>query len=176
MFTQLNINKDSANLCEWFVDIKLSVHLGEEKTKCILFGSNLKLRNAGKLNIIYNGTETKQHSKVTYLGCLLDETMSGESMALKTIKKIDQKLKFLCRKNCFLTPELRRLFCNAIIQPHFDYACSAWYPNLTQKLKKKLQVMQNKCIRFCLQLDKMSTISHKEFKDLNWLPAINSFE
>ena len=97
-------------------------------------------------------------------------------MALKTIKKINQKLKFLYRKNRFLTPELRRLLCNAIIQPHFDYACSAWYPNLTQKLKKKLQVMQNKCIRFCLQLDKMSTISHKEFKDLNWLPVITRFE
>ena len=102
--------------------------------------------------------------------------MSRESMALKVIKKINQKLKFLYRKNRFLTPELRRLLCNAIIQPHFDYACSAWYPNLTQKLKKKLQVMQNKCIRFCLQLDKMSTISHKEFKDLNWLPVINRFE
>ena len=36
--------------------------------------------------------------------------------------------------------------------------------------------MQNKCIRFCLQLDKMPTISHKEFKDLNWLPVINRFE
>ena len=64
--------------------------------------------------------------------------------------------------------------CNAIIQPHFDNAYSVWYPNLTQKLK--LQVMQNKCICFCLQLDKMSTISHKEFKDLNWLPVINRFE
>ena len=102
--------------------------------------------------------------------------MPGESMALKTIKKINQKLKFLYRKNQFLTPELRRLLCNAIIQPHFDYACSAWYPNLTQKLKKKLQVMQNKCVCFCLQLDKMSTISHKEFKDLNWLPVITRFE
>ena len=36
--------------------------------------------------------------------------------------------------------------------------------------------MQNKCIRFCLQLDKISTISHKEFKDLKWLPVINRFE
>ena len=78
---------------------------------------------------MYNGIEIKQYSKVTYLGCLLDETMSGESMALKTIKKINQKLKFLYRKNQFFTPELRRLLCNAIIQPHFDYACSAWYPN-----------------------------------------------
>ena len=46
-------------------------------------------------------------------------------MALKTIEKINQKLKFLYRKNQFLTPELRRLLCNAIIQPHFGYACSA---------------------------------------------------
>ena len=97
-------------------------------------------------------------------------------MTLKTIKKINQKLKFLYRKNQFLTPELRQLLCNAIIQPHFDYTCSAWYPNLTQKLKKKLQVMQNKCVCFCLQLDKMSKISHKEFKDLNWLPVFNRFE
>ena len=36
--------------------------------------------------------------------------------------------------------------------------------------------MQNKCTRFCLQLDKISTISHKELKDLNWLPVITRFE
>ena len=36
--------------------------------------------------------------------------------------------------------------------------------------------MQNKCICFCLQLDKMSTISNKEFKDLNWLPVITRSE
>ena len=46
-------------------------------------------------------------------------------------------------------------------------------PKLNTKTK---EVMQNKCIRFCLQLDKMSTRSHKEFKDLNWLPVINRFE
>ena len=32
-----------------------------------------------------NGIEIKQYSKVTCLGCLLDEIMSGKSMALKTI-------------------------------------------------------------------------------------------
>ena len=89
------LKKDFANLCEWFVNNKLSIHLGEEKTKGILFGSKFNLKNAGKFNIMYNGIEIKQYSKVTYLGYFLDETMSGESMALKTIKKINQKLKFL---------------------------------------------------------------------------------
>ena len=36
--------------------------------------------------------------------------------------------------------------------------------------------MQNNCIRFCLQLHKMGTISHKEFQDLNWLPVITRLE
>ena len=95
--------------------------------------------------------------------------MPGESMARKVISKVNARLKFLHRKNKYLTPNLRRLLCNALIQPHFDCACSAWHHNLSNKLKDKIQTSQNKCIRFCLQLDKMSHISHKEFETINWL-------
>ena len=38
--------------------------------------------------------------------------------------------------------------CNSLIQPHFDYACISWFPLITQKMRNKLQVAQNKCIRF----------------------------
>ena len=31
--------------------------------------------------------QIKQHSKVKYLGCMLDEAMSGETMALSVIKQ-----------------------------------------------------------------------------------------
>ena len=31
------LNSDFDNLCEWFVDNKLSIHFGEDKTKPILF-------------------------------------------------------------------------------------------------------------------------------------------
>ena len=49
--------------------------------------------------------------------------------------------------------------------------CPAWYPNLNEKTKKKIQIMQNKCLRFCLKLDKMNHISEEEFKSINWLPT-----
>ena len=98
---------------------------------------------------------------------MLIETMSGETMVLSVTNKTNNKLKFLHRKNRFLTPTLRRLLCIALIQPHFDYACSAWYLDLTKKLKNRVQTSQNKCIRFCLKLDKMIHISHKEFETLN---------
>ena len=61
------------------------------------------------------------------------------------------------------------MLCNAFIQPHLVYACSAWYPNLNVKLKKKLQITQNKYIRSCLKLDKMHYISEEDFKAINWL-------
>ena len=31
--------------------------------------------------------------------------------------------------------------------------------------------MQNKCISFCLKLDKMHHISEEDFKTINWLPV-----
>ena len=97
-------------------------------------------------------------------------------MALKVISKINCRLRFLYRKNRFLSQPLRRLLCNALIQPHFDYACSAWYPNLNNRLKSKLQILQNKCIRFCLNLDSKAHIGLTKFEKINWLPINDQFE
>ena len=153
------LNKDFGSICSWFVNNKLSIHFGNDKTKSILFASKCKIKKVRKLNIKYGNIQIKQHSKVKYVGCMLDETMPGETMALSVINKINNKLKFLYQKNRFLTPTVRPLVCNALIQTHFDYACSAWYPNLTKKLKNKIQTSQHKCICFCLQLDKTTHIT-----------------
>ena len=79
--------------CDWFVDNKLSIHFGEDKTKSILFASKRKIKKLQKLEIIYNNIRIKQHSRVTYLGCIRKETMSGESMAHEVISKVDARLK-----------------------------------------------------------------------------------
>ena len=156
--------KTFENICDWFVDNKSSIYFGEDKTKSILFASKRRSKNVRQLNIRYNHTNIKQHSQVTYLGCVLDEQMSCEPMALKVINNMNGK--FIYRKNRYHTKELRRMFCNALIQPHFDYACPVWHPNLNEKTKKKIQ-MQNKYMRFGLKLDKMHHISEEEFKSIN---------
>ena len=84
------LNRDFNSLCEWFIDNKLSIHLGEEKTKSILFGTKKHLKNQTDLNIKYGDVKIKQHSKVTYLGYILDSNLSNG------------KLKFLYRKQRFL--------------------------------------------------------------------------
>ena len=71
----------------------------------------------GNLSINHGDIQIKQHSKVSYLGCVLDEDLSGEAMATKMMGKINGRIKFMYRKNRFLDASLRRLLCNALVQP-----------------------------------------------------------
>ena len=165
------LNSDFTSLCEWFIDNKLSVHFSEEKTKSILFGTKRQLKDQRDLNLKYGDIEIKQHSRVTYLGCILDNILSGEHMAAKVLNTVHNRLKFLYRKQKFLSLSLRRLLCNALIQPHFDYACAAWYPLLNKRQSKRIQIAQNKCIRCCLNLDNKAHVGTNEFLKINWLPT-----
>ena len=70
-----------------------------------------------------------------------------------------------------LKEQSRKILCSALIQCHFDYCCSSWYSNLNKTQKKSLQVMQNKIIRFILDLGPRSHISTIQFKRVNMLPV-----
>ena len=59
--------------------------------------------------------------------------MSGESMTNEVIRKLNARSKLLHQKYEYLTLKLCRLLYNTFIQPHFDYGCSVWYPNLSKK-------------------------------------------
>ena len=111
---------------------------------------------------------------------MLDESIPGETMKLKVTNTINETLKYskspliqfqiqFLKKNRFLPPELCRIFCNVLIQPHFEHACPVWYQNLTKTVKEKLQITQNKCIQFCIRSDKMHHVTLTEFRSINWL-------
>ena len=57
------LNNDFENICDWFVDNKLSIHFGEYKTKSILLASERKIKNIKKFNIKYQDIEIKQYSQ-----------------------------------------------------------------------------------------------------------------
>lgn len=73
---EIQLNKNFSLIGDWFVDNKLSILFGEDKIKSILFSSERKIKKARPLNI--QDFKIKQYSKVTYLGCILDEKLSGD--------------------------------------------------------------------------------------------------
>ena len=93
------LTKDFSNISDGFVDNKLSIHFGENKTKSILFSSKRKLKLVEELDIRYQDIKIKQYKNVNYLGCMLDESISSETMAITVIEKFNSTLKFLDRKN-----------------------------------------------------------------------------
>ena len=78
------LNKEFSPLCQWFIYSKLSIHLGEDKTKSILFSKTRRLK---EINISFGGHSIKQHETGEYRGCQLDSKLSGEEMASKVLKK-----------------------------------------------------------------------------------------
>ena len=90
--------------------------------------------------------------------------MSGESKAKRALKKIRGKTKFLYGQNKYLSYLLQRMLHKSLIQPHFDFACCAWHPNLSMSLNNKFKIAQNACIRFCLGMEKRSYIGVNHFE------------
>ena len=163
------LSEELSNVGNWLVDNKLSLHLGE--TESILFGSKVKLGKSPNLNVKCKGTKINPKYVVKYLGAEIDQYVSGEDMASKIIKKISSRTKFLARKRKYLDSETMKLLAAALVQCHFDYACSSWYSGLTKKTKSKLQVCQNKLIRTVLKLSPRTHLDYSHFKLLNWLPV-----
>ena len=89
---ETKLNSNFSSVCNLFVDNKLGIHFGEDKTKCLLFGTKKRLKKDKNLNISYGTVHINQYHTVSYLGCVLDENLSGEPMALHVIKKINTRL------------------------------------------------------------------------------------
>ena len=109
----------------WLEENKLSIHLG--KTESILIASKIRLARTDSLKISCGSVAIESKSKITYLGLTFDNDMSFSSMGNSVIKKVNAKLKFFYRKSAFFGTNERKLLCSALVNPHFEYACNAWY-------------------------------------------------
>ena len=99
--------------------------------------------------------------------------MSGTSMALSALSKINSRLKFLYRKRIHLNSKDRKQLSSALIQSNYDYGCNSWYRGLSQSLKNKFQTAQNKTIRFILDYGPRQHLNFSDFKKLGWLNVKN---
>ena len=99
----------------------------------------------------------------------MDYQLTREAIVNSIVQKVNGRLKFLYRQCSFLEEKLRKSICSALIQCHLDNACSSWYSGLNKHLKKKLQICQNKTVRFIKNLGPRSHIGFSELDSLNML-------
>lgn len=166
-----DLSMEVSNCHHWLTNNKLSMHMG--KTEAIILCSKRK-RNLLK-NVVINCKDQsiEPSDEVKYLGLKLDSTLSGDSTVSCIINKCMSRLKFLYRNADALDFKSRKLIVSALIQCHFDYGVSAWFWGLTKGAKKKLQVAQNKVVRFVLDLGPRSHIGQCELDRAGLLNVID---
>jgi len=162
-FLTLNLN----SCFKWLVDNKLSLHLG--KTEAIVFGSKRKINKLKSFEIKCNGHSIKTVTMVKYLGVEIDNSISGELIAENVVKKTGNRLKFLYRHSKCLNQHCKKILCSALCQSYFDYACSSWFTGIGIKYKNKLQIIQNKIVRFITNKDSRSHIGALELQEINMI-------
>ena len=69
--------------------------------------------------------------------------------------------------------ELRKLLCNSLLQCHFDYASSSQYNGISKQLKNRLQVVQNKVVKFIHGYDSRTSLKVKDFSNIGCLNVQN---
>ncbi len=111
-----------------------------------------------------------------YLGIKIDKTLSGEGTLDTIVKKCTGRIKCLYRQAGCLPKAVKRTLCQSLVQCHLDYAVLSWYAALTQKAKRKLQILQNKMVRFILDLAPKTHLTVDHMKELNllWVSEPNS--
>ena len=166
-YVESTLSKNLQDLSVWLLDNKLSLHLG--KTESMLFGSRKKLKLHKSLNISCNGVKISSKSEVKYLGTYLNQNMDGSGTVNRIISKCNSRLKFMYRQARCLSQDARKTLCNALIMCHLDYCNASWYNSLSKSLKHKLQVCQNKVVRYVLNVGYRYHVGPEELCELNWL-------
>ena len=162
-----SLSSDLQSCNNWLINNKLSLHVG--KTECILFGSSRKLSKVDQFQVTYNGQVIKAQESIKYLGVTLDQSLSGDIMVDSIIKKATGKLKFLYRYSQYFNQKLRKNLCSALIQCHLDYCCTSWFADLNKSYQRKLQILQNKMVRFILDLSPREHIGQVHLDSIKWL-------
>ena len=109
-------------------------------------GLKRKLKTITDFQINYNDHLIKSQSRIKYLCIDRHQNVFGERTANTVIQKVNSRLRFIHRKANCLSSETRRPLSMELLQCHLDYPCSSWYAGMSQALKHKLQVAQNKTI------------------------------
>ena len=85
------------------------------------------------------------------------------------IKKLNNTIKFLYRNKNVFDTDVRKMLVNSLIQPRLDYACNLWYRPLGKVKQDKLQICQNKSMRFVLGVGNRYHLGFEHFEDLKYL-------
>lgn len=164
------VNMIMNEIKQWTLNMFLK--LNQAKTQIIIFGRNHNIQILKQLhpNIILLNETNVINKKVTSLGFILDNTLTLEPQINNIVKNCSYYLFKLWKIRKYLTIKTTRILTTSLIFSRIDMFLPLYF-NLPHYLIRKLQIIQNNCIRLIFNIPKnrhhhITPYLHK----LNWLP------
>ena len=152
------------------------LRLNETKCKYIFIGSKpaiRKLNNLQTTDLNINGSAIERVNCAKVLGVLFDEVLSWQKQVNLCISKAMGNFFQIYRFKKFLDTSAKITLCDSIILSQFNY-CDIVYSNMDIYLEKKIQKIQNICLRFIFNYRMKDRCDHnKLLEQLNWLNMKN---
>ena len=165
---EAQLQTKSGKVDDWCLDNNMV--LGIDKTKCMLMGSQQKLRsieNSDKcLNIEVQGQKIEQVTSEKLLGVQIDNSLTWNDQIKKVKKTALFKISLLRKIKKFLPQTTRKTFFNYYIKPHLNYCSSVWGQTSKENLNT-VNKLQKQAARLILDKD-YNTPSDEMFKELQW--------
>ena len=152
------------------------LRLNEGKCKYIIFGTKpgiKKLNTIIQNDVKINDKILERINQAKILGILFDEILSWQKQVNLCISKSMGNFFQMYRYKNFLDKEAKITLCDSIILSQFNY-CDIVYSNMDVFLEKKVQKIQNICLRFIFNYrmkDKCDLNALR--KELKWLNMKN---
>ena len=142
------MQRDLIHIVQWCNCNKLSLNF--KKTKCMLFGSRVKLKNSSCSNLKVNDTYIDFVHQYKYLGVILDPHLTFNKHLNNIIRITAHKINLLAKVRQFLTNKACKNIFKTMILPYFDYG-DILYINSSKRLSDKLDRLQRRALRICLK-------------------------
>ena len=159
-----NINTHLEKINVWLKLNKLTVNVS--KTKFVIFH---KRRDTPQLDLLLNNIKIEQVSNFTFLGIILDTSLSWKYHTKMIAIKISKIIGILHKLKYISPKEILLILYKSLIVPHLNYVLLLWGVNL-----KDIFLLQKKAIRLVTH---NSSTSHTEpiFKEKGLLNLPDMF-
>ena len=142
------------NVSTWMIDHRLSLNV--DKTKAMFFGTQNRLAKINEESLPFEDTSVEIVDQFKYLGLILDCKLTFSKHVEYVCKKVYPKLRTLGRIRQYISTNLAIYMYKSLINPIFAFNDHV-YDAMSKKDTAKLQVMQNNCLRTCLQCDRLTS-------------------
>lgn len=146
-----------------------SLNINASKTSVLVFGpQNVRSAVSNQLQITVEGQQISPVESARNLGLTLDTDLRFKLHINNKIAAAYASLKLIYINRYYLSKKVKTILCEALVLSKFNFGDVIFSPCLDSENIRRIQVIQNSCLRLIFGIRRRQHISSK-LNDIGWL-------